>query len=99
MKPQSPGAGHPNETSLRGSEEDPNATLVVLRRGGTRMMDRHDHQNEPSGDLQDEWDLYYARTAAEDKEENRVIKIGSFASMQLFYRYWDNLPLERLPTG
>ena len=28
-----------------------------------------------------------------------VTKIGSFHSIQLFWRYWNNLPLSRLPSG
>ena len=31
--------------------------------------------------------------------ENRVQKIGSFDSVQLFWRYWNNLPFSQLPVG
>lgn len=53
--------------------------------------------------LQSEWDIYFdggsTRGMSDQDWENRVKKIGSFDSVQLFWRYWNNLPFAQLPIG
>ena len=53
--------------------------------------------------MQSAWDIYYdggfQRGMTDEEWAKSVTNIGRFNSIQLFWRYWNNLPLGRLPSG
>jgi len=79
-------------------EDEDDETLWVRSKSGEHSLDA---RNEIY--LQSEWDIYYdggsTRGMSDQDWENRVQKIGSFDSVQLFWRYWNNLPFSQLPIG
>jgi len=79
-------------------DEQSDETLWVRSKSGEHSLDA---RNEIY--LQSEWDIYYdggsTRGMSDQDWENRVQKIGSFDSVQLFWRYWNNLPFSQLPIG
>eukprot|EP00658_Telonema_sp_P-2_P005363 TRINITY_DN12006_c0_g1_i2.p1 TRINITY_DN12006_c0_g1~~TRINITY_DN12006_c0_g1_i2.p1 ORF type:complete len:285 (-),score=61.97 TRINITY_DN12006_c0_g1_i2:882-1736(-) len=67
------------------------------------MSGEHSLDARKSVYLQCEWDIYYdggfQRGMSDLEWAASVKKLGTFHSVQLFWRYWNNLPLARLPSG